>query len=125
MLPRVDLPEVLLQVFSWTGAADAFTSITGGKARLADLHITIAALLVAESCNIGWPPSAPGPAHGGDGHAPDQDPPERPQGPSVPQATAAARPGAQRAQPRPAHPRVDQVIPRYRARAFEPSCCGA
>jgi hypothetical protein len=56
MLPRVDLPEVLLKVFSWTGAADAFTSITGGEARLADLHITIAALLVSESCNIGWTP---------------------------------------------------------------------
>ncbi|WP_456318583.1 Tn3 family transposase [Halosaccharopolyspora lacisalsi] len=37
MLPRVDLPEVLLEVFSWTGAAEAFTSITGGEARLADL----------------------------------------------------------------------------------------
>lgn len=44
MLPSVDLPEVLLEVFSWTDAADAFTSITGGEARLADLHITIAAL---------------------------------------------------------------------------------
>lgn len=56
MLPRVDLPEVLLEVFSWTGADQAFTSITGGEARLADLHITIAALLVAEACNIGWTP---------------------------------------------------------------------
>jgi TnpA family transposase len=56
MLPRVDLPEVLLEVFSWTGADQAFTSITGGEARLADLHITIAALLVSESCNIGWTP---------------------------------------------------------------------
>jgi hypothetical protein len=32
MLPRVDLPEVLLEVFSWTGADAAFTSITGGEA---------------------------------------------------------------------------------------------
>ncbi|MEV0087611.1 Tn3 family transposase [Saccharopolyspora sp. NPDC050642] len=56
MLPRVDLPEVLLEVFSWTGADAAFTSITGGEARLADLHISIAALLVSESCNIGWTP---------------------------------------------------------------------
>ncbi|MDH6626993.1 hypothetical protein M2271_004816 [Streptomyces sp. LBL] len=29
MLPRVDLPEVLLEVFSWTGADQAFTSVTG------------------------------------------------------------------------------------------------
>lgn len=56
MLPRVDLPEVLLEVFSWTGADAAFTSITGGEARLSDLNITIAALLVAEACNIGWRP---------------------------------------------------------------------
>ncbi|MFF4779181.1 alpha/beta fold hydrolase [Microtetraspora fusca] len=44
MLPAVDLPEVLLEVFSWTGADRAFTSIAGGEARLADLHVTIAAL---------------------------------------------------------------------------------
>lgn len=36
MLPRVDLPEVLLEVFSWTGADQAFTSVTGGEARLKD-----------------------------------------------------------------------------------------
>ncbi|MDT8913481.1 Tn3 family transposase [Amycolatopsis sp. PS_44_ISF1] len=56
MMPRVDLPEVLLEVFSWTGADAAFTSITGGEARLSDLNVTIAALLVAEACNIGWRP---------------------------------------------------------------------
>ncbi|SBV03713.1 Tn3 transposase DDE domain-containing protein [Streptomyces sp. MnatMP-M77] len=46
MLPRLDLPEVLLEVFSWTG----------GEARLKDLHVTIAALLVAHGCNIGYIP---------------------------------------------------------------------
>ncbi len=56
MLPRVDLPEALLEVFSWTGADQAFTSITGGEARLADLHVTIAALLVAHGCNVGYTP---------------------------------------------------------------------
>jgi hypothetical protein len=56
MLPRVDLPEALLEVFSWTGADQAFTSITGGEARLSDLHVTIAALLVAHSCNVGYTP---------------------------------------------------------------------
>lgn len=53
MLPRVDLPEVLLEVFSWTGADQAFTSMTGGETRLGDLGVTIAALLVAQACNIG------------------------------------------------------------------------
>ncbi|AGI86439.1 MULTISPECIES: Tn3 family transposase [Streptomyces] len=56
MLPRVDLPEVLLEVMSWTGADQAFTSVTGGEARLKDLHVTIAALLVAHGCNVGYTP---------------------------------------------------------------------
>lgn len=56
MLPRVDLPEVLLEVFSWTGADQAFTSVTGGEARLKDLYVTIAALLVAHGCNVGYTP---------------------------------------------------------------------
>ncbi|KUL48527.1 transposase [Streptomyces violaceusniger] len=56
MLPRVDLPEALLEVFSWTDADQAFTSVTGGEARLKDLHVTIAALLVAHSCNVGYTP---------------------------------------------------------------------
>ncbi|UKY47592.1 Tn3 family transposase [Streptomyces inhibens] len=56
MLPRVDLPEVLLEEFSWTGADQAFTSVTGGEARLKDLNVTIAALLVAHACNVGYTP---------------------------------------------------------------------
>jgi hypothetical protein len=54
MLPRVDLPEALLEVFSWTGVDAAFTSVTGGESRLKDLHVTIAALLVAHGCNVGY-----------------------------------------------------------------------
>jgi len=56
MLPRVDLPEVLLEVFSWTGADIAFTSITGAATRLVDLRVSITALLVAHSCNVGLTP---------------------------------------------------------------------
>jgi len=56
MMPRVDLPEVVLEVFSWTGADQAFTSITGERARLADLGVSIAALLVAHGCNVGLTP---------------------------------------------------------------------
>jgi hypothetical protein len=60
MLPRVDLPEALLEalleVFSWTGADQAFTSVTGGEARLKDLHVTVAALRVAHGCNVGYTP---------------------------------------------------------------------
>ncbi len=56
MLPRVDLPEALLEVMSWTGADQAFTSVTGGEARLKDLHVTIGGLLVAHGCNVGYTP---------------------------------------------------------------------
>jgi len=54
MLPRVDLPEALWEVFAWTGADQAFASVTGGEARLRDLPVTIAALLVAHGCNVGY-----------------------------------------------------------------------
>lgn len=62
MLPRVDLPEAPMEVFSWTGADHAFTSVTGGDARLKDLRVTIAALLVAHSCNVGYTPRVIGSA---------------------------------------------------------------
>jgi hypothetical protein len=57
MLPRVDLPEVLLEVMGWEpGFAGAFTSISGSRSRLADLDITIAACLTAHALNIGYGP---------------------------------------------------------------------
>lgn len=57
MMPRADLPEVLLEVHAWTGFLDEFTHIAGGPAaRLEDLAVSLAAVLVAESCNIGYTP---------------------------------------------------------------------
>ena len=57
MLPRVDLPEVLLEVMGWDpGFAGAFTSVSGSRSRLADLDITIAACLTAHALNIGYGP---------------------------------------------------------------------
>ena len=56
MLPRIDLPELLLEVASWTGFLSAFTHISGSGARLDDLEVSVAAVLVAESCNIGLTP---------------------------------------------------------------------
>lgn len=58
MLPRVDLPEVLLEVADWTGYAKAFEPITGGGSRLRDLEVSLAAILVAQACNIGLTPVA-------------------------------------------------------------------
>jgi hypothetical protein len=57
MLPRVDLPEVLLELMGWDpGFAGAFTSVSGSRSRLAELDITIAACLTAHALNIGYGP---------------------------------------------------------------------
>jgi TnpA family transposase len=56
MLPRVDLPELLLEVHGWTGCLDEFTHISGAGARIEDLSLSVAAVLVAEACNIGLRP---------------------------------------------------------------------
>jgi len=56
MLPRIDYPELILEVNARTGMFDAFTHITGSDARPEDLDISLAAVLLAESCNIGWTP---------------------------------------------------------------------
>jgi len=55
-LPRVDLPEVLLEMHARTGFAHAFTHISEGDARVADLPVSLCAVLLAEACNIGLEP---------------------------------------------------------------------
>lgn len=56
MLPRVDLPEALLEVQARTGFADEFTHLSEGNARVEDLSTSICAVLIAEACNIGLEP---------------------------------------------------------------------
>ena len=57
LLPRVDLPEVILEVMSWEPQfVAAFVAASGGQTRLADLHVTIAACLTAHALNIGYSP---------------------------------------------------------------------
>ena len=59
MLPRVDLPEVILEVMSWEpGIPAAFTAVSGGRARLEDLDTSIAACLAAHAMNVGYRPVA-------------------------------------------------------------------
>ncbi len=59
MLPRVDLPEVILEVMSWVPElAGAFTAVSGGRSRLEDLPTSIAACLAAHSMNVGYRPIA-------------------------------------------------------------------
>ena len=56
MLPRVDLPELLLEVHAWTGFLDAYTHLADASTRTRDLPVSVAALLVAEACNVGLTP---------------------------------------------------------------------
>ena len=56
MLPRVDLPDLLLEVHAWTGYLDAYTHAGGAASRVEDLPVSVAALLVAEACNVGPDP---------------------------------------------------------------------
>lgn len=53
MLPRVDLPELILEVMTWHPEfMDSSVNVSGSEPRLADLDITVAALLVCHSCNL-------------------------------------------------------------------------
>jgi len=56
LLPRVDLPDLLLEVADWTGFPVEFTHISEGTSRAEDLHLSVCAVLVAEACNIGLEP---------------------------------------------------------------------
>ena len=41
MLPRIDLPELLLEVHAWTGFLDAYVHASGAEARMTDLPIRL------------------------------------------------------------------------------------
>lgn len=57
MLPRVDLPELILEVMAWQpGFLAAFTAASGGTSRLGDLPVSITAALCAHALNIGYSP---------------------------------------------------------------------
>jgi TnpA family transposase len=55
-LPHVDLTEVLLEVLAWTNFASEFCHVSEGDARVADLDLSLCAVLLAEACNIGLEP---------------------------------------------------------------------
>lgn len=55
-IPRAELPEILLEIATRTGFIDAFTHINDGKARVADLVISLCAYLLSEAMNTGIEP---------------------------------------------------------------------
>jgi len=58
LLPRVDLPDALLEIHALTGFADEFSQVSEADARVEDLALSICAVLIAEACNIGLVPVA-------------------------------------------------------------------
>lgn len=56
LLPRLDLPELILEVHARTDFAAAFTHASEGAARAEDVATTICAVLVAEATNTGFEP---------------------------------------------------------------------
>ena len=56
MLPRVDLPDVLMEVHDWTGFLDEFTHASESAARMDRRELSIAAVLIAQACNVGLTP---------------------------------------------------------------------
>lgn len=55
-LPRVDLPEVILEIAARTRFAVSFTHISERTARAADLDLSLCAVLLAEACHTGFEP---------------------------------------------------------------------
>lgn len=55
-LPRVDLPEILLEIAARTRFASQFTHISERQSRMSDLATSLCAVLLAEACNIGLEP---------------------------------------------------------------------
>jgi TnpA family transposase len=57
-LPRVDLPEILLEIAARTGCTAAFTHVSERAARVTDLRTSLCAVLLAGACNTGLEPLA-------------------------------------------------------------------
>ena len=55
-LPRVDLPEVLLEITARTDFPSQFTHVSERESRMSDLATSLCACLMADACNIGPEP---------------------------------------------------------------------
>jgi hypothetical protein len=56
MLPRVDFPELLLEVADLMGLPDAFTNISGSLTSTEDFAVSLCAVWLSEACNVGMTP---------------------------------------------------------------------
>lgn len=53
MLPKLDLPELILEMHARTGMMNEFTHLSEQNASVKGFPTTVAAVLIAEACNIG------------------------------------------------------------------------
>jgi len=57
MMPRVDIGDLIMEVMGWHPESVAgYTHVSGGEARIADLPVTLSAILTAQALNVGWTP---------------------------------------------------------------------
>jgi TnpA family transposase len=57
MLPEVDLSELILEIMiEYPAFTAAFSSLSGARSRLNDLHVSIAGLLTSHALNVGFGP---------------------------------------------------------------------
>jgi len=57
-MPKVGLPDVLLEIMTRTGFAQAFTHLSERQAKVDNFEISLCAVLVGQACNIGIEPMA-------------------------------------------------------------------
>jgi TnpA family transposase len=55
-LPKVDLPDAILEIMQRTQFAQAFTHLSERQARVENFDVSLGAVLVAKACNIGFEP---------------------------------------------------------------------
>jgi hypothetical protein len=55
-LPRVDLPDILLEVAARSGFTDSFTHVSERHARVEEFTTSLCGALIAQACNIGFEP---------------------------------------------------------------------
>ncbi|MEN1515726.1 Tn3 family transposase, partial [Pseudomonas aeruginosa] len=56
LMPRVDLPEILLEIAARTGFSEAFTHVSERNARADNLVTSLCAVLLGGACNTGLEP---------------------------------------------------------------------
>ena len=55
-IPKIDLPEIMLEIAMRSGFADAFTHVSERHARVDDFTTSLCGGMVAQACNIGFEP---------------------------------------------------------------------